>query len=349
MIRSLKAVAAAAAALCLSLGLCAPTFAQSSVSIYGLLDASVGQMQNAGAVKDKRVDSGNMTTSFIGFSGQEDLGGGLKATFAIESFLRGDTGESGRFTGDTFWSRSAIVGLKGAFGSTAIGRNTNPFFVSTLIFNAFGDSFGFSPAIRQILIPSTGLNFLGDTGWSNSIAYSSPKFGGAGFNLIANTLDAGQAGNGKNFGGNVVYFGGPLSFTVAVQKVRNFSSTFGINPIILTGFQNQTSGQIGLAYDFSVVKLFAQAAKVKSNATVDTDTTILQIGAAVPLGGGKVLAQFGKADADFGGPEVTNKTLTLGYDYNLSKSTDLYAIYMNDRMTGLTNGNTVAAGIRLKF
>lgn len=48
-----------------------------------------------------------MTTSFIGVKGNEDLGGGMSAVFAIESFMRNDTGSAGRFDADTFWARSA--------------------------------------------------------------------------------------------------------------------------------------------------------------------------------------------------------------------------------------------------
>ncbi len=342
MTRSLKAIAAAAATLCLS----APATAQSSVTLYGLLDLSAGQFQNAGAVKEKRVDSGNMTTSFIGFKGSEDLGGGLKANFAIEHFLRVDTGEAGRFGTDKFWARSAWVGLAGGFGSTSLGRNTNPFFISTLTFNSFGDSFGFSPAIRQILFQTNGMpGFMGDTGWSNSLAYSSPKMGGFSVNLLANTQDAPDSGTGKNFGGNVLYFGGPLSFTVAAQKVKNTTG-----PIAIPGFDSQDSVLFGAAYDLAVVKLFAEFAKTKTNATTDTDTKVIQFGASVPLGAGKLLAQYGKADANLvTAPDKTNKTLTLGYDYNLSKSTDIYAVYMNDKLTGVKGGNTLAGGIRLRF
>ena len=55
------------------------------------------------------------------------------------------------------------------------------------------------------------------------------------------------------------------------------------------------------------------------------------------------------AKASFNPGTVTNKTLTLGYDYNLSKNTDIYAIYMSDKLTSKSNGNTLATGIRLRF
>lgn len=342
MTRSLKAVAAAAATLCLS----APALAQTSISVYGLMDASVGQFQTAGASKLKRLDSGNMTTSNIGFKGTEDLGNGTKAVFALEHFLRLDSGSAGRFNGDNFWARNAYVGLSTRLGTTTFGRNTNPFFISTLAFNAFGDSFGFSPAIRQILTPrSDMLAFLGDTGWSNSLLYASPKFGGFSGNVIANLGEGSSTSSyGNNLGGNLNYAGDALSFTLAAQRVKNATGT-----INYVGFADQESLQGGVAYDFKVVKLFAQAAKVQTDATTDTDTKIYLLGAAVPIGAGKALAQYGHAKADFGTTEATNKTLTVGYDYFLSKRTDLYVVYMNDRRTGLSDGNTYAAGMRTRF
>ena len=129
------------ALLCAAAALAAPLAAkaQSNVSLYGLIDVSAGQFQTAGTAKLKKVDSGNMTTSFIGFQGKEDLGDGLSAIWKLEGFVRVDSGASGRFAGDTFFSRNAYVGLQGKLGTVTVGRNTTPLFVSTLIFNALGD------------------------------------------------------------------------------------------------------------------------------------------------------------------------------------------------------------------
>lgn len=347
MTRLLKSVALAAATLCLS----APAVAQSSVSLYGLVDVSAGQFQDAGAPKVNKVQSGNMTTSFLGFSGKEELSSTLKAKFAIETFLRADTGEAGRFGGDTYWARAAWVGLEGDFGSTVLGRTTNQFFVSTLIFNAFGDSFGYSPSIRQVLTPSTVhpemLPFLGDTGWSNSILYSSPRAGGFSFNLQGSLGEGAASARGRNIGGNVLYFGGPFAATFAYQQVKQ---GLAFAPaIVTTGFDSQDSAQIGVSYDAKVVKLFGQYSLIKTKAATETQSKVYGVGASVPVGAGKFLAQYGHATAEYPTSEVVNKTLTVGYDHFLSKSTDVYAVVMHDRLTGLSNGNTVAAGLKVKF
>lgn len=345
MTRTLTSVALAAATLCLS----APAFAQSSATIYGLIDMSAGQFQDAGAEKVTKAQSGNMATSFLGFSGKEDLGGNLKAKFAIETFLRADTGEAGRFGGDVYWARAAWVGLQGDFGSTTLGRTTNQFFVSTLIFNAFGDSFGYSPSIRQVLTPSVVhsqmLPFLGDTGWSNSILYSSPSAGGFSFNLQGSLGEGSQPG--RNVGGNVLYFGGPFAATVAVQQVKQ-GITFA-PAIVTTGFKSQDSAQVGVSYDAKVVKLFGQYSQVKTKAATETKSKVYGVGLSAPLGAGKLLAQYGHATAEYPTSEVVNKTLTVGYDYFLSKSTDVYVLAMRDQLTGLDSGTTLAAGLKVKF
>ncbi len=348
MTHPLKAAALAAATLCLPIA----AAAQSSASVYGLIDMSAGQFQDAGALKVKKAQSGNMTTSYLGFKGTEELGGTIKAIFALETFYLADTGAAGRFGGDAFWARAAWVGLQGEFGATRLGRTTNQFFVSTLIFNAFGDSFGYSPSIRQVLTPTVAhpqmLAFLGDTGWSNSILYSSPSSGGFSFNLQGSLGEGAASARGRNVGANVLYFGGPFAATVAAQQVKQGIS--GFTPAIQSaGFKSQDSVQVGASYDLKVVKLFGQYSQVKTQATVDTKSTIYGFGASAPLGPGKLLAQYGNAKAEFPTSDVVSKTLTVGYDYFLSKNTDVYALVMNDKLTGLANGNTIALGLKLKF
>lgn len=345
---SLRSFALAAAAA----GLPFAAVADSSASLYGLVDVSAGQFQDAGAQKLKRVQSGNMATSYLGFSGAEDFGGSVKAKFAIESFLRADTGEAGRFNGDAYWARAAWVGLSGDFGTTVLGRTTNQFFVSTLMFNAFGDAFGYSPSIRQVLTPTAVhpqmLAFLGDTGWSNSILYSSGGDGDFSLNLQGALSERAAGSTGHNVGANLLYAKGPFAATLAYQRVRQGVGAF--TPAIQSaGFEYQGAAQVGASYEFSAVKLFGQYSVVKTNATTNTQTKIYGLGASAQWGAGKLLAQYGHATAELPGSEMVSKTLTVGYDYLLSKSTDVYALVMNDKLSGLESGNTLAAGIKLKF
>lgn len=305
--------------------------AQSSVSLYGLVDMSVGRFQAPGAAAVKGVDSGNMSTSFFGLKGTEDLGGGLGAVFAIESFMRNDTGAAGRFNGDTFWARSAYVGLNSSsMGTLTLGRNTTSLFVNTLIFNAFGDSFGFSPSIRHTFTSGT---VTGDTGWSDSIKYSSPKFGGASFTAHVAADDENVAGSGRNTGFSGLYFGGALGLGFAWQKVEKGTAN------------DTTAWQLGGSYAFGGTKVFAQYGSV-DNDTTGNDYKITGLGGSIGMGAGAILLQWGRIAPGTGSDRTT---FSLGYDYNVSKRTDLYAVYMSDKIDGLSSGSSYAAGIRHRF
>lgn len=306
--------------------------AQSSVSLYGLLDLSVGSTKASGAKSSvKNADSGKMTTSFIGFKGSEDLGGGVSAIFQLDSFLRSDGGQAGRFDGDAFWARNAWVGLSSKeIGTLKVGRNTTPLFVSTLMFNAFGDSFGYSPSIRHIFSSNT---VSGDSGWSDSVLYTTPSIEGFSAQAI---IAAGEANGGRNTGLSGHYSDGPLGAALVYQKVAKGATV-----------DDTTTWQANGAYDLGVVKLFAQYAKV-DNDTKRTNYKLYEAGFAVPVGAGKVLAQVGKISAS-GTGAVGRKTYSLGYDHWLSKRTDVYLVGMLDQATGQSRGNSVSVGMRHRF
>ncbi len=306
--------------------------AQSSIQVYGLLDLAFGSYETSGADRLTRVESGGMTTSYLGFSGREDLGGGLSATFALDHFLRADTGDAARFSGDAFWARNANVGLSGSFGSVFLGRRATPLFVATLLFNPFGDSFGFSPAIRSYY-GATG-TLAGDSGWSDAISYASPRVGGVAVNL---QYALKEAGNGANVGGNVLYFGGPLAVAVAAQQVKKG---------VATG--KETAYQFAASYTLGPAKFFGQYGQIKEETAVDLKDKIFQLGASYKIGEGSVLASYGSRKTT-GTTESKRDIASLGYDHFLSKRTDVYAVYMYDKIRDTDSGNTVAFGIRHRF
>ncbi len=319
--------AAACAALLAAATL--PAQAQSNVTVYGLLDLSVGRTQAPAGKATDGVDSGKMTTSYIGLQGDDDLGGGLKAIFAIEHFLRVDTGSAGRFDADTFWARNAYVGLAGNFGTATLGRNTTSLFVQTLIFNPFGDSFGYSPSVRHYFTSGTT---TGDTAWSDSVKYTSPRFGGATFSLHS---ALGEGNGGRNMGASVLYFAGPLAAGLAWQDVKKGATT-----------DDTSTWQLAASYDLRAAKLFAQVGSVKNDRSGKRDD-IAELGVSVPVQTlGKVLLQWGQIDPSTG---AKRSTISVGYDYNLSKRTDLYAVYMNDKLHGLAAGNNYSVGVRHRF
>ena len=325
----------------------AAAHAQSKVEITGLTDAFVGSMKMAGdANRRSVVDSGGMTTSWFGFKGTEDLGGGLKANFQLTSFIKVDTGTQGRFANDPFFSRDANVSLSGDFGSVLLGRWMAPNFLPSVVGNPFGDSFVFSPLILHKDVPlfnGTGWRAMtpADTGWSNQVVYSTPKFGGLSANIQYQFSEQPGKGGKNNFGANFFYFGGPLTLT------GFYENTDIANPTNTLLANNQKYWMLLGAYDFGMVKPFLSYGEKKISDTADTKGKTFQVGASAPIGNGKLLAEWVKTD--WSTPDVNRKTFSIGYDYFLSKRTDVYAVVMNDKITNQSSGNSMGVGIRHRF
>jgi len=332
-------------AVCTLAALSMPVWAQSSAQLMGTLDVYAGSLKNAGDSGSKTVlNSGGMTTSWFGFKGSEDLGAGLKATYALTSFIQADSGTQGRFTNDTFFSRDANVGLSDAsMGSITLGRGLAPNFLPTVIFNPFGDSFTFSPLVLHANVPlfnGTGWSSTtpADTGWSNEVIYSSPNIGGLSANVHYQFGEiANQAGK-SNSGFNLLYFSGPMAFTAFIE-----SAQVG-NPVNTAFGYTKQDYMLGGSYDFGVAKAFLTTGQAK--ASNSNKTTTNSLGASAPLGKGKLLAGWAQTKVSGGN---TRSTLSVGYDYDLSKTTDLYAMLMSDRITNYSSGTSVGVGIRKKF
>ncbi|OAI64311.1 porin [Ralstonia solanacearum] len=348
-----RAVALAVAAA--SGAMSAAAHAQSSVTLYGQVDAWVGAQKGFDSSRAGVVNPGGMSTSYWGLKGSEDLGNGLKSLFALEAFFRPDTGRAGRFDGDNFFARNAFVGLSSnAWGTIKLGRNTPPYFVSTILFNPFIDSYTFSPAVFHTylgngLSGAAGISGLvGDSGWNNSILYSTPDFNGLSANLIYGAGE--QAGhNGQNkWGGSLLYFHGNFAATAAYQQVR-FDASPGDLDTIVAGFRRQDAALLGATYDFGVVKLYGQYQHIKNTiSTGDTKANGGQLGVSVPVGAGSILASYAYTKTS-GAVDVKRNTWAIGYDYALSKRTDLYAAYFRDKVTSLSTADTFGVGMRAKF
>jgi len=346
------AIRIAAAALVLGSG-ATVAHAQSSVNLYGTVDAFAGSVRASGdAHSASVVDSSGLTTSYWGIGGQEALGGGLNAEFALESFFRTDNGKVGRFDGDTFFGRNAYVGLNGGFGAVKLGRNTTPWFVSMLVFNPLADSAVFSPMFLHTYTTAPGSpvgnSVAGDTAWDNSVLYQSPSFGGLRFNAIYSTGESAGHQGKQNYGGNATYFNGNFGATLAVQRVGVNAPEFGA---FNTSYQ--MAYLAGASYDFRIFKLFGQYAQSDNNfstASRQRDRT-MQVGASVPVGVGSVMAEWVRTWQ--GGNELLDSsrrdTTTLAYDYPFSKRTDVYAAWRYDKVADLNPGNTFGVGLRHKF
>ncbi len=345
--RTLTALALAGTA-----ALAAPALAQ-QVTLYGLVDAAGVRAREPGGDWQWRLDGGGMSRSYIGFRGVEDLGGGLRLVFRLESYLRPDTGQSGRYSGDGFFSREANIGFSGQFGTTVIGRVVSPLYRATTQFSPFGDSPLFSPAVRQYY-GARGV-MATDRTWNNGMLYQNntrdaPLRVTLAANLPENSSEGGTAG--RNFGASLAYVTGPFAVSGVIERVKN-SNAEDVPP----GLHRQLVVQGNASYDLGAVRFFAQAGHVRTTADATTRSTLWQLGAAVPFGSSLVGIGYGSrrttgdssADAD-GDIRQTQRIASLTYSYFFSKNTDAYVGASYEKVTDLAPaGALVAGGIRHRF
>lgn len=329
----------------------ASAFAQSSVSLYGQADVFAAATKEPSAANAWVEGGGGMSTSYWGVKGFEDLGGDVRALFTLESFFQPQNGAAGRYPGDVFFARNAYVGIESSYGTFTAGRQTTDMFVATILFNPFADSFTFSPIVLQTYLGEGGQGLVGDTGWSNAVAFHSPLFNGlTGGAMYAFGNAAGDAGLHK-WDAQLLYFHGPFSATVDYQYV-NYSAVAGdIGSALpgVPGLQSQSAVQFAATYDFKVVKLYAQYLHVQDHVEPGGfGVSTGQAGASIPLGSGTVLASYAYSKSS-GSSGVRRRTWAVGYDLPLSKHTDVYAAYLSDSLTGQSTGNTAGVGIRMKF
>ncbi|OZA94881.1 MAG: hypothetical protein B7X59_13090 [Polaromonas sp. 39-63-203] len=201
------------------LGLVSATsaMAQSSVTLYGIVDAAVTYTTKQNAAGDSRtgIDAGQLATSRWGMRGTEDLGGGLKANFNLEGTLINDTGAAGLgFGGNSapgvvpvvvsaagsttsLFDRQATVGLSGGFGSINLGRQNilgvdsiglaDPI---SLAQPAINPNVAFSALNRGDLYGGYGTNGGGAAlRQNNSIRYVTPIMSGFGGALTSPDID----------------------------------------------------------------------------------------------------------------------------------------------------------------
>jgi predicted porin len=345
-----KKIAAGAALLAVA------AVAHADVKLYGSLDVGFGSYKGAGQKSTTQVTSGNMMTSFIGFSGSEDLGGGLKAEFALESFIGVDTGGTVTNNANNFWGRGSNIALSGGFGKVAIGQYDNALFTYGYTYNPFGSSMYFSPTMRHYYgygvnnnvratggtyVPSSSAALHADTGFVNSLTYETPTIGGFSGSLQWSPKESSTSGSKDSFTLGGSYTAGPLSLGAAYASIgaAGPNGTYGPQQKVWT---------LGSSYDFGVVKAFGQYTSINNKATAASDDKIWQLGASVPVtAAGSVLVSYGQDKLSNSGG--TDKIFSLGYDHFLSKRTDVYAGLSNEKATKLKSGTTFAVGIKHAF
>ncbi len=309
--------------------------AQSSVTIYGLLDMSVaksngGTAPNAGAPAGKAWTVQQSAGSRLGFRGNEDLGGGLSAQFQIEHRFNPDTGAQGNPA--AFWQgRSYVQVTSAGTGSLYMGRDYSPAFWPAVK----SDPFGWD-GVGQIGANAWAGYLNGDSGvrTQNTVGVKSANFGGLTVQAAVGLSET--SGAGRNNGFNVEYSGGPLYAALGYEKYSK-----GAN-------DGRGVTNLALHYDLGVAKVMGYYASAKIGPIAAlTSSKMFSIGVLAPVGPGNVKAQYFRVDP--AGANNNNSKLGLGYDYALSKRTGLYADLGMGKGDGKTSNTAYAFGVKHTF
>ncbi|MDN2674544.1 porin [Janthinobacterium sp. SUN026] len=332
--------------------------AQSSVVIYGTVDAGFVSERGGKAGTVNKIDSGVASASRIGFKGTEDLGSGLSALFVLESGFNVDTGAQGN--NEALFGRQAYVGLSSkTTGTLTLGRQYTPWY-NTLSKVADPFAVGYSGSAKNLFPANT-------TRTSNTVLYTSPNFNGFDADVAYSARNEGQESLvsskiGRQIGASVGYANGPLNARLAYNTTSN-DQAVGTTVVEAGSARNWLAAA---NYDFAVAKAYVAYGVNKgansslrnnfnagnlyttaSTGGVTNDSTTALIGATVPVGpAGTVMASIIHVN-DKSGINADANQFAVGYSYALSKRTSTYASYAkisNKNNAGYTVGNNSNVG-----
>ena len=306
--------------------------AQSSVTLFGIVDTAVGYVDNANAAGDSVYGlstSGN-ATSRLGFRGVEDLGGGLKAGFWLEGEIFGDDGNAAGFN----FTRRSTVSLMGGFGEVRMGRDLTPNYSKTISYDLFGQTgigqfMGWRDwATNSDVGTTVSTADASNVRSSNMISYYTPNFGGltAGLGYGFDEQTTGKAG--RYVGGYVAYDNGPLSLAASYDQRDLLVNGLVAGSAVL----DRDTFTLGGSYNLNVVKLNAIVQQSKYKALGESEkVNAYALGVSAPVGAGEVKLQYALYDNKI--IESKAHHISLGYVHNLSKRTAVYGTvsYMDNK------------------
>lgn len=283
----------------------APAFAATgNVDVYGVMNIAI-QDTDGTSIDAAIVDN----TSRIGFKGAEDLGGGLKAVWQIESGINVTSGST------TLAGRNSFIGLAGDFGTVVMGRHDTPYKLGTGKLDIFGDTIADYNGGAQ----GGGLDGMDilmkahDHRDGQALAYISPTWSGFHF-AVAGVMAEEDGVSGSGLGSDDffdalsatgVYVNGPLFASLSYQSVEVLDSD---------------AWKLGAAYTFGDTTVGAAYENVETG-NIDRDAWLLNVVHA--MGPIALKAQYGSVD-DNGSDE---SLWAIGADYSLSKRTTAYVVY----------------------
>ncbi len=330
---------------------------QFSPILFGVLDVNARWVKNGSAPGAKTQSTDGLSSSRIGFRGNEDLGDGLKANFWLEAGVSADTGTS---NATKFFNRRSTVSLiDPRFGEIRLGRDYTPLFTAYAVYDPFGTNglgeivgtglVGAAAANGTVASPGTGIiNTLGSgtgtlTRADNQISYFLPVNLGGVYGQLSAAPSEGTPGN-RYVGGRLGFSKGPFDVSAAYEETR----------VALNDKFKQA--HVGVSYNFGVAVLSGQflQSRYDSVAGGERKQQVAQVGVIVPFGANVVRASFihgdmsgGRAGTGFGDADDANQ-LTVGYQYNLSKRTALYTVASQLRNKGASR-QVVATSTRTGF
>ncbi len=313
--------------------------AQLDYSAYGTLDVSYGRFEQSGFERENRVNSNSLSASFVGFNAKYGLPAGWTTGGTLETFVRFQDQDFGRNDNDKLLSRNAFVSLaNNDYGLLRVGRLQSSLFETSTRFNAFGNSTGFSPALRQIFLSGNIESVQGDFYWDRALSYSSPRFEGLQGSVMY-SLGKGRQ-RGDYVGSSVVYSRGLFGVSLSAQRVH-------VNDGIADP-TDELTWQLGTTYNFGFASVFAQYTNIQDDG-LDVRSRLGTVGISAPIGPGKVLAQMAYSTSK--GPAVDRRhtTTSLGYVYSYDSVTDVYVMGSDDRIRDQTRGLSYAVGARYLF
>ncbi|AME23766.1 MAG: porin [Pseudomonadota bacterium] len=333
--------------------------AQSSVTLYGLIDAGFTYVNNEksanadkGSAAAFRLSSGNINGSRWGLRGAEDLGGGMKAIFTLENGFNIGTGASQQ--GGREFGRQAYVGISTAqFGTVTLGRQYDSVvdYVAPLTANgSWGGTYFSHPFDNDNTDNSFRVN--------NSVKYQSANYGGLTFGgLYGFSNEAGGFADNRAYSAGAQYAYGPFKMAAAYLQVQNGNSanlggaiteTNGDPLMANVSAQTQRTFGVGANYSFGPATVGAVWTQSRFQ-FVGGDSTLrynnyevnarysltpaLALGAAYTYTDRKGMVP-GNANND----HARYHQVGLQTDYALSKRTDIYA----EGVVQLTDGDTAA-------
>ena len=305
--------------------------AQSSVTLFGVVDADVAHFSQNGISKTMLTSSGN-TGSQLGFRGTEDLGGGMSANFWLEGTLVNNTGSGLGADGGFAFNRRSTVSLAGNFGEIRLGRDYTPSFINHYVFDPFflsGPGAGSNITLGGGANGAAGENAATAVRANNSIQYlwgfKPNAIAAIGSGVYAQLMYAfagnvsGAAALGEYAGGRLGYANGPAN--VAISYAQSKGTPYAID--VGQGYSTYKEFNLGGSYAFSVGKLVAHVGTNNSD-VAGTKYTHWGVGAMINAGSGYIPISYNAIKQDNGTSDGASQ-VAVGYVYNLSKRTALYA------------------------